>query len=83
MPRWDEANQEKVRLEEKQRAARKEREQEAEVAAAEGREAESYTPTWFRAVADPLNSGRTIHEYQGGYWETREKQDWTRCPSIF
>ena len=31
--RWDEANKEKVRLEEKQRGARKKREQEAELAA--------------------------------------------------
>ena len=31
--RWDEANKEKVRLEEKQRGVRKKREQEAELAA--------------------------------------------------
>ena len=33
MIRWDEANKEKVRLEEKQRGVRKKREQEAELAA--------------------------------------------------
>lgn len=35
---WDEANEEKVRLEEKQRAVRRKREAEAEKAAAEGLE---------------------------------------------
>lgn len=34
--RWDEANAEKVRLEEKQRAVRRRRETEAEMAAGEG-----------------------------------------------
>ena len=36
--RWDEANTEKVRLEEKQRGVRREREVEAEIAAQEGRD---------------------------------------------
>ena len=40
---WDEANAEKVRLEEKQRAVRRRREAEAEAAAAEG---ESQTPIY-------------------------------------
>lgn len=35
--RWDEANTEKLRLEEKQRATRRRREAEAEQAAAEGK----------------------------------------------
>lgn len=35
--KWDEANDEKLRLEEKQRAARRQRELEAEVAVQEGR----------------------------------------------
>jgi len=88
--RWDEANSEKVRLEEKQRAVRRVREQEAEVALAEGRTPSSYSPRWFKSVADPLNSGRTIHEYQGGYWEAKEageaggdQEGWDNCPDIF
>ena len=36
--RWDEANTEKVRLEEKQRAVRRQRETEQELATLEGRE---------------------------------------------
>lgn len=41
--RWDEANAEKLRLEEKQRAARRAREHEAEKAAAQGARACVYT----------------------------------------
>jgi hypothetical protein len=39
-----------VRLEEKQRAARRERELEAELAQQEGREFIPYSPGWFRQV---------------------------------
>jgi len=81
--RWDEANVEKVRLEEKQRATRREKEVEAELAQQEGREFTPPQPTWFRTVPDPLNGGKLIHEYQGGYWEAKEKQDWAACPDIF
>jgi len=81
--KWDEANVEKVRLEEKQRATRRQREIEAELAQQEGREYEAPKPTWYRAVPDQLNGGKLIHEYQGGYWEAKEKQDWTMCPDIF
>ena len=49
---WDEANTEKVRLEEKQRSVRKEKEVEAEMAVAEGRTPESYQPLWFSKVTD-------------------------------
>jgi hypothetical protein len=49
---WDEANTEKVRLEEKQRSVRKEKELEAEQAVAEGMTPESYQPLWFSKVTD-------------------------------
>jgi len=81
--RWDEANTEKVRLEEKQRAVRRQREVEAELAQQEGREYEGPKPTWYRAVPDQFNGGKLIHEYQGGYWEAKEQQDWTKCADIF
>ena len=77
--RMDEANREKLRLEEKQRGVRRAREQ----AAAEGRPVPPYSPLWFRPVADPLNHGKEIHEYQGGYWEAKEAKDWSSCPDIF
>jgi len=81
--RWDEANKEKVRLEEKQRAVRRMREQEAELATQEGRTIDPIEPHWFKLVPDPYNGGKMIHEYRGGYWEAKEKQDWEACADIF
>merc|ERR1719381_440682 len=81
--RWDEANKEKVRLEEKQRAVRRMREQEAELATQEGRTVDPIEPHWFKLVPDPYNGGKMIHEYRGGYWEAKEKQDWEACADIF
>jgi len=80
---WDEANTEKVRLEEKQRAVRKQRELDAEVAHQEGRETIAYTPTWYSQVPDECNGGKPIFTYQGGYWDSKNKQEWNRCPDIF
>ncbi|KDR07319.1 oxysterol-binding protein 1 isoform X2 [Zootermopsis nevadensis] len=79
---WDEANIEKVRLEEKQRAARKVREAEAEKAAAEGRPYPPYEPVWFKKEKEPW-TGSVIHMYQGKYWECKEHQDWSVCPDIY
>merc|ERR1719369_2225425 len=82
--KWDEANTEKVRLEEKQRAVRRRRELEAELAQQEGREYEEYQPLWFKQVVDPQQGGgKMIHLYNGNYWECKENQDWQRCPDIF
>uniref|UniRef100_A0A8C0J8I7 Oxysterol-binding protein n=1 Tax=Chelonoidis abingdonii TaxID=106734 RepID=A0A8C0J8I7_CHEAB len=75
--KWDEANVEKQRLEEKQRAVRRRREAEAVEALEEG-----YTPLWFERKVDPL-TGELICVYKGGYWEAKEKQDWDLCPDIF
>merc|ERR1719221_893490 len=66
--RWDEANTEKVRLEEKQRAVRRKREAEAEQAALAGEPYEGHQPTWFNKVEDEQNGGKLIHVYGGGYW---------------
>jgi len=79
---WDEANAEKVRLEEKQRTARRQKESEAEKAAAEGQAVPSYDPIWFTKDKDPL-TGNVIHVFKGDYWTCKEKQDWSRCPDIF
>jgi len=63
----DLAGTEKTRLEEKQRAARKKREQ-------EGTE---YKPRWFEKNADG------VWTYKGGYWETRLKGEWTDIPDLY
>ncbi|KAK2845320.1 hypothetical protein Q7C36_010174 [Tachysurus vachellii] len=80
--RWDEANMEKQRLEEKQRAVRRRREAEASDAIDQGQEYEGYKPLWFHQRTDPL-TGETNFVYKGGYWETKDRQDWRMCPDIF
>ncbi|XP_038151420.1 oxysterol-binding protein 2 isoform X2 [Cyprinodon tularosa] len=80
--RWDEANSEKQRLEEKQRAARRRREAEATDALDEGRDYEGYQPLWFHQRRDSV-TGETNFVYKGGYWESKEKEDWSMCPDIF
>jgi len=79
---WDLANQEKVRLEEKQRAARRKKEQEAEQSAGEGRPYPGYEPVWFKKQKDPI-TGNPIHVYQGKYLEAKDAQEWSSCPDIF
>ena len=74
---WDEANEEKQRLEHKQRAARR--------AADAG---EPLRPRWFEVLpAAHLGKARDPNElafaYKGGYWEARERGDWEGCRDIF
>ncbi|KAM8759932.1 oxysterol-binding protein 2 isoform 1-T1 [Acanthopagrus schlegelii] len=86
--RWDEANSEKQRLEEKQRAVRRRREAEATDALDDecdydsGREYEGYQPLWFHQRRDSI-TGETNFVYKGGYWEAKDRQDWSMCPDIF
>uniref|UniRef100_A0ABM5F2Q3 Oxysterol-binding protein n=1 Tax=Pogona vitticeps TaxID=103695 RepID=A0ABM5F2Q3_9SAUR len=80
--KWDEANVEKQRLEEKQRAVRRRREAEAAEALEEGKDYEGYIPLWFERKVDPT-TGELICTYKGGYWEAKENQDWSVCPNIF
>ena len=56
---------------------------EAEAAALNGQPYEGYQPTWFKKVVDEQNGGKLIYAYQGGYWEAKEKQDWSKCPEIY
>lgn len=83
--RWDEANAEKQRLEEKQRTARREREREAVKAVnspEEGVHPDNYQALWFEKLDDPV-SGETLHVYKGGYWEAKDQGSWDMCPDIF
>ncbi|XP_046980953.1 oxysterol-binding protein 1 isoform X1 [Schistocerca americana] len=80
--RWDEANAEKLRLEEKQRHAMRQRESAAEKAAADGRPYTPYEPVWFKKEKEPF-TGNVFHMYQGQYWACKDKQDWAVCPDIF
>ncbi|XP_041971558.1 oxysterol-binding protein 1 isoform X2 [Aricia agestis] len=80
---WDEANTEKLRLEEKQRAVRRALEADAESAAARGAPPPAPPrPAWFaRQAAPPAPHLR--HLYTHRYWECKRKQDWSACPDIF
>ncbi|XP_071572987.1 oxysterol-binding protein 1 isoform X2 [Temnothorax nylanderi] len=80
--RWDEANAEKLRLEEKQRAVRRARELEHERAAAQGLPYEAYEPLWFKKKQDPYTDSRCF-VYNGEYWDHKSRGDWSRCPNIF
>jgi oxysterol-binding protein 1 len=73
--RWDEANQEKLRLEEKQRHTRRARESHVD-------EHESYQSKWFRKQHDTFTDS-DMHIYTNEYWECKQKQDWSRCENIF
>ncbi|XP_059487348.1 oxysterol-binding protein 1-like isoform X2 [Neocloeon triangulifer] len=79
---WDEANSVKLRLEEKQRGVRRQREAEAEKATAEGRPYPPYEPIWFKQETEKV-TGVVGYMYQGKYWECKEKQDWSKCPNIY
>ncbi|XP_069353121.1 oxysterol-binding protein 2 isoform X1 [Eulemur rufifrons] len=84
--RWDEANAEKQRLEEKQRSTRRRRLESLTPSSAcsteEEKEADAYLPLWFEKKRDPL-TGEMACIYKGGYWEAKERQDWHMCPNIF
>lgn len=70
--RYDDAADDKHRVEEKQRAARRTREQEGV----------EYSPLWFEQVKHPL-SGQEYWKYKGNYWEHRAQHNWKRVPDIF
>ncbi|CAG7833943.1 unnamed protein product [Allacma fusca] len=77
--RWDEANLEKLRLEEKQRNNRNNSKRGSHESASEYDEA---SPTWFKREKDPL-SDLIIHISKGTYWKHKEVGDWSMCPNIY
>ncbi|XP_059049777.1 oxysterol-binding protein 1 isoform X2 [Achroia grisella] len=80
---WDDANTEKLRLEEKQRGARRELEAAAEAAAARGVDPPAPPrPAWFSREAAP-GQPHLRHLYNHRYWECKARQDWAGCPDIF
>lgn len=81
--RWDDANAEKLRLEEKQRVARRGLEAAAEAAAARAQPPPAPpAPAWFARTAAP-GQPRLRHLYQHRYWDCKKRQDWADCPDIF
>ncbi len=70
---YDFAAEEKNRLEEKQRAARRERENRGE----------EWRPRWFTKEVD-RTTGEMYWEYKGAeYWKCRERRQWDGCQDIF
>ncbi|KAJ5401422.1 uncharacterized protein N7487_007318 [Penicillium crustosum] len=69
---YDLAADEKHRVEEKQRAKRRERETNGEV----------YAPQWFTRDKCPI-TGEEFWAHNGKYWESRDAQDWSRSEDIF
>jgi len=65
------ATSEKNRLEEKQRAVRKWREE-------KGIE---WTPVFFDE--EKKSDGEQVFHYKGGYWEQRARRDWHNLPDLF
>uniref|UniRef100_A0A8C5JW10 Oxysterol-binding protein n=1 Tax=Junco hyemalis TaxID=40217 RepID=A0A8C5JW10_JUNHY len=47
-----------------------------------GKDYEGYLPLWFERKVDAV-TGELICVYKGGYWEAKDKQDWSVCPDIF
>ncbi|GJQ15852.1 hypothetical protein GpartN1_g7643.t1 [Galdieria partita] len=66
------ASDEKFRLEEKQRAARKKREMNGE----------NYYPSWFEQKWNHYLQ-RNEWTFNHQYWHHRESHDWSKCPDIF
>jgi len=73
--RYDDAADEKYRLEEKQRAIRKLREQEES-------EVPSWTPKWFTRDVHPT-TGDSYWHFTGDYWKNRETHNWEICDDIY
>uniref|UniRef100_A0A8C7MA29 Oxysterol binding protein 2b n=1 Tax=Oncorhynchus kisutch TaxID=8019 RepID=A0A8C7MA29_ONCKI len=80
--RWDEANSEKQRLEEKQRAVRRRREAEATDALDDGKTVREGGRAGWRKRMNAI-TGETNFVYKGGYWEAKDSQDWNMCTEIF
>ncbi|GMS79066.1 hypothetical protein PENTCL1PPCAC_1241, partial [Pristionchus entomophagus] len=79
---WDEANEKKQELEEKQRVKRKRREAEVKEAIQRGEHLEEIEPIWFEKIQDE-KTGSPIHVFKGEYWKAKESNDWSKSSSIF
>lgn len=76
---WSEANRVKMLLEQKQRDARRRREELAQQA---GIELGEQDPIWFTKSFNEL-VGNSMYRFNGDYWEKKRVQDWSRCPEIY
>ncbi|KAF7258511.1 hypothetical protein EG68_03741 [Paragonimus skrjabini miyazakii] len=77
---WDQANEEKRRLEQKQRLKRY-RWEEQKAAGVNPLEP-LFTPIWFELRTDSV-TGEQSHVYRGNYWQAKAEQNWSACPDLF
>jgi hypothetical protein len=71
--RFDDADQEKIRLEDKQRKKRHERNEQQN----------EWSPTWFYRDMEE-DTGEEHWVYKGGYWEARDSARWPEeVPDIY
>lgn len=96
---WDEANREKVRLEEKQRTARKLRESAyAESSSVNGTNETNSNDNEDNQHALMMQNdyepqwfkkaidpftNQPIHLTKNEYWDCKDRKDWKRCPDIY
>lgn len=71
----DDADEEKIRLEVKQRKARKLREEACE----------TWTPIFFREAPHQFLDGQIYYEFiqENNYWDRRERKDWSGLPDLW
>lgn len=47
-----------------------------------GQDIDGYQPLWFERRTDD-STGENTYVYRGGYWEAKDRQDWSQCTEIF
>jgi hypothetical protein len=67
--KWNEADEKKIYLENKQRQRLRNCEIEP-------------PPIWFKKVLDPLTNVE-CYIFTNEYWECKKRQDWSRSPQLF
>ena len=72
---WDEANLLKIKIEEKQRAKRRENE-------SKGQKESDHKAVWFEKIL-VQNDNNCDWVYKNNYWQCKEAQNWSECPDLF
>ena len=86
--KWDKANEEKLRLEEKQREKRQQKRKESLQNASNSEEngeepaEEEHEPIWFKKTIDPYTN-QPMFICNNTYWDCKDQQKWDECPSLF
>lgn len=83
--KWDRANEEKLRLEEQQRANRLKKREMIQATASDTdstQTEEEHVPIWFKKTVDPYTN-QPIFICNNEYWDCKEKNNWEKCPSLY